>query len=232
MNEPFSKGEGMGNSLTRMMSSGWLIIAIVVLLDSSLPASGQAQTVSVGPRAGLNAAGVLYRDASSFGNTLPRVGGHFGAAAALAPSRFLEFEAALLYSQGGFQGRGGHPANLRTDDLTLPLAVRLRTASTVSPHLTLGVAGRLQLRCRLTNVAFVGETTCDDPVVGTNWRPVELLGRGGVGVSFPVRGGRFLLDALLAVGLGDVKESTLPPGWARSIAIQISCAYLVPLRQT
>jgi hypothetical protein len=183
-------------------------------------------------RAGLNAAGVLYQDASSFGNTLPRVGGHVGAAASLAPSRGLEFEGALLYSQGGFQGRGGYPFSLSTDDLTFPLAFRLRLPFTVSPHLTLGVAGRLQLRCRLTNVAFVEQTTCDDPVVGTNWRPVELLGRGGVGVSFPVRGGRLLLDALLAMGLGDVKESTLPPGWARSFAIQISCAYLMPLRRS
>jgi hypothetical protein len=222
----------MGIGIARMMSSGWFKNSIIVLLISGLPTSSEAQSISVGPRAGLSAAGVLYRDASTFSNTQPRVGGHVGAAAALAASRFLEFEAALLYTQGGFQGRGGHPANLRTDNLTLPLAVRLRLASTVSPHLTLGVAGRLQLRCRLTNVAFVGETTCDDPVVGTSWQPVELLGRGGLGVSFPVRRGRVLLDAFVAMGLGDIKKSTLPPGWARSITIQISLAYLVPLRQS
>ena len=119
VNEPFPKGEGMGDRPAKMMSGGWLMCLVVVLLASSLPASSVAQTVSVGMRGGLNATGVLYQDASSIGNTLPRVGGHAGVAAALAPSRFLELEGALLYSQGGFQGRGGHPAHLKTDDLVL-----------------------------------------------------------------------------------------------------------------
>jgi hypothetical protein len=142
----------------------------------------------------------------------------------------LETEASLLLVQGGFGGRGGHPASLRTMGIEVPLVFRVRAPWRVSPHVIGGLAVRYEVGCRLTDVGIVGQTGCADPVVGTDWRKLGLAWVAGVGAGLDVGSGMVVLESAIHWGFTDVKVDDLPPGWARTADIRVSTAYRFPVR--
>ena len=208
----------------------WVLAVTAGLLLGAGTQHGHGQTMSVGPRFGLGLSTVRFQDPNANNQTEMKTGFVLGGSAVLPRGKYLEVEGSLLLVQSGFAGRGGHPASLNTTHVEVPLLVRLRGPWRVSPHLTGGVAARLQLGCHLSEVGRVGEAGCDDPVVGRGWRRFDLAMVGGVGSSFPVKGGVFLVEGLVVWGLKDLRKSPLPPGWAKSAALRLSTGLRFPLR--
>ena len=206
----------------------WLSAATVLsfLMFATTAAS---QELTVGVRAGANLSTVRYLNPNANDQTELKPGFHLGASVAVVLSRHVESEASLLYSQGGYGGRGGHPWDVEKDYLEVPLTVRLKLPWSISPHLTAGLTTRFQLRCRLVDVAVVGETTCDDPVVGRGWRETEVLAVGGLGASTWVGPGILLLEVQIGWGLSNINYDPLPPGWAKSADLRISSAFRFPV---
>ncbi len=189
----------------------------------------RGQTGAWGPRIGVNLSGVLYADGGAQNGMVPKMGVHLGAAAALAIDRHVSVEAAAVLSQDGFRGEGSQPGDLRMDYLDVPLVAKLRLPNRVSPHLLAGFTVGYMVRCRLTRVAIVGNTTCDDRLVGTHWRALDIGALGGIGMGLPTGKGRLELDLLLHWGLRDLKEDLLPPGAAKRVALRLSATLLSAL---
>lgn len=178
-----------------------------------------------GARMGLNLSAVLY-DGGAGNGVVPKTGVHMGVAAALVTRRHWSVEAAAVVSQDGFRGEGSQPGDLNMDFVDVPLVVKLRLPTRVSPHISGGFTVGYMIRCRLTRVALVGNTTCDDRLVGTRWRSLDVGAVGGIGTSLPTRWGRLELDLVLNLGLRDLKDDLLPPGDARRIALRMSATLL------
>jgi hypothetical protein len=223
--------------MVRMHEKRWgAWVAGFWFASMTLPAGpGVAQDVpsppriAVGLRFGAGVSAVRFQDPNANDQTEVRTGFHLGVGASRDLGRFLEVEGSVLLSQGGFDGRGGHPANLGTDYLEAPIMLRIRLPARISPHLTAGLAPRFLLRCRLSDVGQVGETGCDDPVVGTDWRSFDLAGLGGAGLSIGVGPATALLEGLVQWGVRDIKADPLPPGWAKSADIRLSASLRVPV---
>jgi len=213
---------------------GFVALGIVVL-TVAWPRGAKAQEreggwkASLGVRVGMTLSTVRFEDPNANNQTEIRTGFHMGAGASVALGSHLDLEALLLFSQGGFGGRGGHPASLRTGYLELPLVVSVRAPWQVSPHLSLGIAPRVLVHCALGQVGVVGNAGCDDPVVGAGWGRFDLASLVGMGLSFGMGGGSVVLDGMVGWGLLDVKSDPLPPGWARSADVRVSTAYRLPL---
>lgn len=211
---------------------GSLRIAAVVLAVLPLarvhPLEGQG--ISIGPRIGLTVSTVRFQDPNANDQTEMKVGFLLGAAVAVPVRGNLEAEASVLLVQGGFKGRGGHPANLRTTHVEIPVVLRLRVPWRLTPHITAGMATRVQVGCRLTDVGIVGHTGCADPVVGTEWKRVALAGVAGLGAGWKMGRGTMVVEGLVHWGLSDIKADDLPPGWARSTDLRVSTAFRVPVR--
>ena len=203
--------------------------AAAVLSFLVFATAAASQEVTAGVRAGANFSTVRYQNPNANEQTELKPGFHLGASVAVALSRHLDGEASLLFSQGGYGGRGGHPWDVEMDYLEVPLTVRLKLPWSISPHLTAGLTTRFQLRCRLVDVAVVGETTCDDPVVGRGWRETEVLAIGGLGASTGVGPGILLLEAQIGWGLTNINYDPLPPGWVKSADLRISSAFRLPV---
>jgi hypothetical protein len=211
-------------------------MAGVCLASVILPSgTGQAQDApepprfELGLRFGAGASVVRFQDPNANEQTELTTTFHLGVGAARLLGRFFEVEGSLLLSQGGFNGRGGHPANLESGYLETPLLFRARLPWTVSPHLSAGLVPRFLLRCRLTDVGQVGETGCDDPVVGTDWKVLDLAALAGVGIRFGLGRGTAVLEGLALWGLRDIKADPLPPGWARSADLRLSASFRLPV---
>jgi hypothetical protein len=188
-----------------------------------------AQPVSIGPRIGLNLSAVLFDDPSAAAVNI-RPGLHVGVSAALAFNRFLSAEASLLLGQYGYNARSAHPGNVELDYLDVPIVLRLRLPTRISPCLIAGLSAGYLVQGRMTGVAIVGETSLDDPLVGTDWRSSDYGVLAGLGIGLPAGTGRLEFDLVLSLGLRDIKEDILPPGPARRLSIRLSLGYLLPRR--
>jgi hypothetical protein len=198
-------------------------MAVIILLTATAPVA--SQEVRVGLRAGADFSTIRFQDPNAREQMALKPGFHLGVSAAKGLTPYLEAEASLLFSQGGSGGKGGQPWDVAMDFLELPLILRARLPARISPHLTAGFSPRLKLRCKLVDVAVVGETTCDDPVVGRAWKGMELSAIGGGGASLEVGPGRLIVEGTLVWGLTDLKKDPLPPGWAKSADLRLSATY-------
>jgi len=190
---------------------------------------GEPPRFSMTVQLGLTLSTVRFQDPNANDQTRIRSGFHIGAGAVRAIGRYAEVEGLVLYSQGGFWGRGGHPASLRVGFLGLPVAFRARPPWRVSPHLVVGIAPRLRLHCGLADVGMVGEAGCGDPVVGSRWKRFDLVGLGGLGLSIGMGERRVAMEGTIQWGLRDLKSGLLPPGWAKSADLRFSTAFQFPL---
>jgi hypothetical protein len=211
-------------------------VAGIGFVSLILPAgAGKAQEVpglpsyEVGLRFGAGGSVVRFQDPSANDQTEVRTAFHLGIGASRALGRFFEVEGSVLLSQGGFGGRGGHPTDLGTGHLELPIVLRARLPWKISPHLVGGVSPRVLLICRLSDVGQVGETGCKDPVVGTDWRGFDLAWLWGMGMSFGLGPGTGLLEGLIQWGIRDIKAGPLPPGWAKSADLRLSASFRLPM---
>ena len=186
----------------------------------------QAQEITWGPRVGLNLSGIIWEDVPSADAMVLRSGGHLGLASSVTLNRYVRVEAAVLVSQDGFRGAGAHPGDVRLHYIDLPVVVKLALPRRVSPHLVGGFSVGRKVGCSLSGVAVVGETTCDDPLVGSRWRGFDAGAVFGVGASLATGLGRWELDALAGLGLRDIKADLLPPGTAKRAWIRLSAALL------
>jgi hypothetical protein len=203
-------------------------MAVIILLTATAPVA--SQEVRVGLRAGADFSTIRFQDPNAREQMALKPGFHLGVSAAKGLTPYLEAEASLLFTQGGSAGKGGQPWDVAMDFLELPLILRARLPARISPHLTAGFSPRLKLRCKLVDVAVVGETTCDDPVVGRAWKGMELNAVGGGGAGMEVGPGRLTVEGTLVWGLTDLKDDPLPPGWARTADLRLSAIYSVPWR--
>jgi hypothetical protein len=159
-----------------------------------------------------------------------RSGFHAGALLSVDFSRWIGTEVDALWVRNGFNDRGGaHMGAVESDYLELPVLVRLRLPTKLSPHLLLGAKAAVALRCRISGVAGTGAGSCDDPFFGMNRRSLDFGVLTGLGVTYPLGSGSFFIDALGDLGLRDFKQDPLPPGFARNIAIHLSLGFKVPL---
>lgn len=195
----------------------WLVSACAVA----------GQTPAWGPRVGVSLSAVLYADGGAQNGMVPKPGLHLGGAATLAINRHVSVEVAAAVSQDGFRGEGSQPGDLHMDYLDVPVVVKLRLPTRISPHLLGGFTVGYMVRCHLTGVAIVGDTACDDRLVGTNWRSLDVGALGGIGTSIPTGRGKLDLDLFLSVGLRDLKEDLLPPGAAKRIALRLSATLFI-----
>lgn len=207
-------------------ASGATLLAMLFLV--SIPCEGQDLTAGV--RFGFAGSTVRFLDQNANDQTELAPGFHLGAAAAVSLRSWVELEASLLVAQGGFRGRGGHPATLKTTHVEFPVVLRLRLPWRISPHLTGGLTTRFQIGCHLSDVGIVGDAGCDDPVVGTDWKRVDWAAVAGLGTGWEMGPGRVLLEGLLHWGISDMKEGPLPPGWAKSADLRLSVVYRLPVR--
>jgi len=209
----------------------WGFSTVLFLGLSFVRADGAAgQTLEWGARLGFNVSAVLYADGGALNGVVPKPGLHLGAATAWEISQHATVEAAVVASQDGFRGEGAHPGDFRMDYVDVPVVGKLRLPTRVSPHLLAGFAVGYMVRCRLTGVAIVGDTTCDDRLVGTRWRSFDFGALGGIGVSLPTRRGRWEFDLFGSLGIRDLKVDLLPPGAARRVAARLSVT-LFPTRE-
>jgi len=222
--------------IRRFDTSGRSWMAGICLAAVLLPSgAGHAQDATAPPRFalalrfGAGASVLRFQDPNANEQTDLRTTFHLGAGVVRALGRFFEVEGSLLLSQGGFDGRGGHPASLETGYLETPALFRARLPWRVSPHLSAGLAPRFLLRCRLTDVGQVGETGCDDPVVGTDWKVFDLAGLAGTGIRFGLGGGTVVLEGLALWGLRNINSDPLPPGWAKTADLRFSGSFRLPL---
>jgi len=189
-----------------------------------------AQDLSVGPRGGVQASVIRFQDQNANEQTEMKLGVHLGVSGALLLRKHVETEVSILVAQGGFGGRGGHPATLNTLHVELPVVIRIRMPWRISPHLTGGLSPRFRVGCSLSEVGIVGETTCDDPVVGHAWKKAEVAGIAGLGFGFAVGRGFLLAEGTLHWGLSDLSQGPLPPGWAKTADLRFSTALRFPVR--
>lgn len=215
--------------MTRTIGARCALVASLCLLSGFVEAAA-AQAISVGPRLGVNLSRALYREPNVDNQLGLRTGMHLGVSGALDLSRHFSVEGSLLYGQGGYERLSGIPGNQETDYVELPVLVRVRWPLRVSPHLALGLAPRFEVRCRLTEVATVGETSCGDPMVGNGWRTFDVGAVGGLGAGIVAGGGVLVLEVRLSMGLRDMKSEALPPGSARNIGLQFTSAFLKKVR--
>lgn len=184
------------------------------------------QGISWGPRVGLNLSGVIFEDTPAADAMALRWGGHLGLASSLAVNRYVRVEASILLSQDGFRGRGAYPGDLRLHYLDLPVVIKLALPRRIAPHLVGGLSVGREIGCSLSGVALVGETTCDDPLVGSRWRDFDVGAVFGVGASLATGLGRWEVDALAGLGVRDLKADPLPPGTAKRAWIRLSAVLL------
>jgi hypothetical protein len=222
--------EGRQDMALRKPLSFWGAAAALPLALLAVAGPVCGQSVEIGPRVGLTASTIRFQEPNANGQTKLKTGFHLGVGVAKPLFWHLEMEGSVLFVQGGFRGRGGHPATLGTAHLELPVILRIRGPWRVSPHVTAGLAGRVLLRCDLSEVGIVGTAPCDDPVVGTEWRRFDLSAVGGGGAGWDVGRGTVLVEGLMHWGLADVKRGSLPPGWAKTADLRISILFRVPVR--
>jgi hypothetical protein len=208
------------------LATGMILLSLFFVLSN--PCEGQAFTAGV--RLGFSGSTVRFLDQNANDQTELKPGFHVGASAALPLQPYAELEASVLLAQGGFRGRGGHPSTLNTTHIEVPVVLRLRLPWRISPHLTGGLVTRFLVGCHLSEVGIVGEAGCDDPVVGTQWKRVDLAVVAGLGTGWEMGPGRVLVEGLLHWGVSDMKEGPLPPGWAKSADLRFSTAYRLPVR--
>lgn len=216
--------------MVRSSLKAWLPLACLPFILLGGVGRGSAQDISVGPRGGVQASVIRFQDQNANEQTEMKLGVHLGVSGALLLRQHLETEVSLLVAQGGFEGRGGHPANMNTLHIELPVLIRIRMPWRISPHLTGGLSTRFRVGCNLSEVGIVGETTCDDPVVGRSWKKAEVAGIAGAGLGFAVGKGFLLAEGTLNWGLSDLSRDPLPPGWAKTADLRFSTALRFPVR--
>ena len=216
----------MANESLLWTGEWWVWVTSGLLLAAPPPLP--AQELLVGIRGGAGSSAVWYQDHNAIDQVDLKAGFHLGAGIARELSSHLEAELVLLYTQGGYRGKGGQPWDLWLDYVEIPLLLRLKLPTSVFPYLTLGVAPRFQVRCRMVDVSVVGQTACDDPVLGKRWKSLDLATLWGVGTGMGVGPGALLLELDLGVGLLDINDDSLPPGWARNVDLRLSATYRLP----
>ncbi|HSG07444.1 MAG TPA: outer membrane beta-barrel protein [Longimicrobiales bacterium] len=203
--------------------------ALALALLGALAGGVQGQSAtSVGARAGLLISTAVFEDPSTNAQTGVLTGVQLGVAVSRDLGRFAAVEGGVQLSREGFGGEGAHSGDLRTDNVSLPVLVRLRTPGRRSFHVTVGAAAKLSLRCRQVGVAVVGDMPCDDPVLGARWKAFDVAALVGAGVGLPFSGRRVVVDMLLSWGLRDVDGSQVVPGTARNVSLGLSAAVLSP----
>ena len=152
-------------------------------------------------------------------------GWHLGASASRRVANDVSLEVSLLWSQDGYAGDGAHPGNVEMTYLNAPLLARLHLPGRVTPRLTVGLDAAYLVACRITGVHLVDVARCDDPMVGTHWKALDLGGVAGLGWALGSPSGTFVVDALINLGFRDIKADVLPPGAARRAALRFSMAW-------
>ncbi|MGW8267162.1 MAG: outer membrane beta-barrel protein [Longimicrobiales bacterium] len=206
--------------------TGGILLSVLFIV----PPPCEGQDLTAGVRFGFAGSTVRFLDQNANDQTELKPGFHLGAAATVPLRSYAEIEASLLIAQGGFRGRGGHPATLETTHLEVPVVLRLRLPWRISPHVTSGLAARFRIGCHLSDVGIVGEAGCEDPVVGTEWKRLDLAVVAGLGAGWEMGPGSVLVEGLLNWGISDMKEGPLPPGWAKSADLRLSTVYRLPVR--
>jgi hypothetical protein len=173
---------------------------------------------------------VLWEDPYAADEMGVRTGFHAGGLLSFDLARWLHTEADVLWVRNGFDDPGGaHIGAVETDYLELPVLLRMRLPTKLSPHFLLGAKAAVELRCRVSGAAGTGEGSCDDQFIGMNRSNVDFGVLVGLGVSYPLGAGSLFIDALGDLGLHDFKQDPLPPGYARNVAIHMSLGFMVPL---
>lgn len=202
------------------------VTAVCLALVGVVP-SASAQRISMGPRLGVGLSTVRFEEPNADNQQDIRAGFHVGVSGMMVLNRAFSAEASLLYGQGGYARQSGMPGSLATDYVELPVLVRVQLPARISPHLGVGLAPRIRVRCRLTDVALVEVTGCDDPLVGREWSTFDLGGVVGLGADIALGRGVLVLDARFTAGLLDPGKGALPPGRTRTIGLRISSAFLL-----
>jgi len=205
----------------------WLVLA-VLLGRLGLPSSLWSQEVSVGIQAGPVLAGILFQDPYSLENTGVKTAFQLGVPFRLALSDRWGLRTGLRFARKGFDDAGAFPGSQTLDYLEVPLLADIRMPWLTSVHFMAGPLLSYELRCRISGVAQIGSTTCDDPLVSMERKPLDLGVVVGLGVDREVGGIPFTLDVQGALGLRDLKKEALPPGYAQNMAVYFSLGILYP----
>lgn len=216
----------MGNG--RMMSGAWASVPVLALAAVAVAAgtAGGQTVLRLGPRLGVAASTMRFEDPATESQTRALVGFEVGAVLVGDLGRLFSAEVGLHLAREGFAGGGAHSGSLHRDQIVLPLLLRLRTPTRVSVHLTGGLAAKLTARCRQVDVHAVGRVRCDDPVMDAEWKPLDVAGIVGMGLSAPLGPRALAADLRLSWGLRDLDSGLYIPGSARSLSVGLSFAIL------
>jgi len=215
----------------RMMRTGTRAAALLLVLVAVGSGRARGQGVlTLAPRVGLVVSTMLFEDPATDAQTETLVGAQVGVSVGRDLGRFFVGEVGLQLSREGFGGGGAHTGHLRRYQVALPLLFSARMPTRISMHLTAGVTGKLALACKLTEVAAVGELSCDDPVMGAPWKRLDVAGVAGLGVEIPVGRRTLSADARISRGLRDLNGGGFIPGDVHAVSIGVSVALFFPWR--
>ncbi len=214
-----------------MMGKAGVSVAVlaVMVTAGTAPAAGQA-AFAWGPRIGTGLHTMLFEDPATDSQTELTIGFHAGIAVTRELRGPFAAEIDVLLSREGFRGPGAHTGDLKRDFLEVPILFRIRTPTRVSLHLAAGTSVGLALRCVQANVALAGSTSCDDPVMGAEWRRLDVAGVVGAGVGLPFGSRTLMTDLFFSLGFRDLNGDAFIPGTARSLSIGFTFALLTPGR--
>jgi len=204
-----------------------LLLALLALGCGS--ARGQG-VFTVAPRVGFVVSTMLFEDPATDAQTETSVGAQVGVSVGRDLGRWFKADIGLQVSREGFGGGGAHTGDLRRYQVAAPLLLSARLPTRISVHLTAGVAGKLALGCKLTEVAAVGDLSCDDPVMGASWKRLDVAGVAGLGVEVPVGQRTLSADARISRGLRDLNGGGFIPGSVHALSLGVSVAVVFPWR--
>lgn len=225
-------------------------LCIIVLAVIGVAVTAEAQTVSFGPRVGVNFATLRVVDAEDeyrkhFNDALDyTTGAQFGAVVNFEVSEILSVQPEILYSQRGYQANpvfhenssnGSASVNSRMNFLEVPVLAKfsfgvesIKGFVTAGPSVSYFMNGKMKY-------AFDGKEEeedyeFNDYVNGIKANRLDIGANVGAGMAFALGTGALNLDVRYGLGLSDISkyEANRPSDKPKSVhrMFGVSVAYL------
>lgn len=213
----------MGLNRTRfLVTIGLILTATLALFETA-----RGQDLSVGIRAGPNAAYTLFEVEAREAREV-RGGILAGGVFAYSFRPWLALQTEFLFTQKGWSGydrQGG----MRISYLELPILLRIQHPGRLRPHLLVGPSFALEVGCSFDEEPRTGRVDCDHSLISLE-RPIIDAGlMVGGGIRRTLGPGDVDLDLLLSLGVRDTIREPLPWGSQTNLALSLSIAYTVQL---
>lgn len=201
-------------------------LCMIVLAAIGVAATAEAQTVSFGPRVGVNFATLRAVDAENeyrkhFNEALEyTTGAQFGAVVNFEVSDILSVQPEILYSQRGYKANpafyenssnGSASVNSRMNFLEVPVLAKLSFGGeSIKGFVTAGPSASYFMNGKM-KYTFDGKEEeedyeFNDYVGGTKANRLDVSANVGAGIAFALGAGALNLDVRYGLGLSDISK--------------------------